>query len=365
MTDLNKQKVLVGMSGGVDSSVAAALLVEQGYEVIGLTITPFKVEDECKPKLHDRSCCDYQSITDSMDICEKLGMKHYFVDLSEAFKANIIDNFIDEYLNGRTPNPCVNCNPAIKWGGIMAKADELGAYWIATGHYASINNSEETGRYYISKGSDTVKDQSYFLWKLSQQQLARTLFPLQKMNKPEVRKIAEKYGLKVANKLDSQEVCFIPNNDYRSFLKKKTEEPDKIFKEGDIVFDGIVIGKHQGYPLYTIGQRRGLGVSYHRPLFVKAIHAESNIVEVGCDEELLSESLKATDINLMKYLKLDENKIFTIKIRYRDAGEDALCKINENSELEVKFIKPRRAITPGQSIVIYEGNDLVGGGIIK
>ncbi len=362
---MNKNRVLVGMSGGVDSSVAAALLVEQGWDVIGLTITPFKIDDECRVKLHERSCCDYQSIIDSMDICEKLGIPHHFIDLSEAFKTNIVDNFVSEYLNGRTPNPCVNCNPAIKWGGILSKADELDAYYMATGHYASVSFSEETGRYFISKGSDSAKDQSYFLWKLSQEQISRTVFPIGEMVKDNTRELARKYNLKVSEKLDSQEVCFVPDNDYRTFLEKKAENSLEIFKEGQILFDGIVVGKHKGYPFYTIGQRKGLGVSYHKPLFVKNIIPETNTVEVGVDEELFATGLIATDINLIKYDSFDSEKQFIVKIRYRDPGEEAICKINSDGKLEISFLKARRAIAPGQSVVIYEGNDLVGGGVIE
>lgn len=362
---LHKNKVMVGMSGGVDSSVAALLMKQKGYEVIGLTITSIKQEDDCKADGQESGCCGYSAVIDAGDICEYLNITHKLMDLSEIFKDKIIDNFIKEYLDGRTPNPCTLCNPIIKWGEVLKKADSLNCYYYSTGHYANVLFSEETGRYYISKGKDPFKDQSYFLWGLSQEQLSRTIFPLGNLTKPEVRKIAAEFGLKVHNKIESQEICFVTNNDYQDFLKKAVPEIETKFDGGDIVFDGMVVGKHKGYPFYTIGQRKGLGISYHKPLFVKKIIPESNTIEVAVEEDISGNGLVAEQVNLMKYSEIDQSKIFNIKIRYRDKGSDGLCRIGENGKLIINFITPKKSITPGQSVVVFEGDDIVAGGVIE
>ncbi len=362
---LDRNKVMVGMSGGVDSSVAALLMKQQGYEVFGLTITSIKQGDDCKADSKESGCCGYSAVIDAADVCEHLEIKHKLMDLSEIFKDKIINNFIKEYLDGRTPNPCTMCNPLIKWGEVLKKADSLGCYYYSTGHYADISYNEESGRYFITKGKDPLKDQSYFLWGLTQEQLSRTIFPLGKLTKPEVRKIAAESQIKVFNKLDSQEICFVTNNDYQDFLIKSVPAIQSKFDGGDIIFDGIVIGKHKGYPFYTIGQRKGLGISYHKPLFVKKIIPESNVIEVATEEDIFSNGLIAENINLMKYSKLDSDRIFNIKIRYRDKGSDGYCELDDNGNLLIKFINPKKSITPGQSVVVYEGNDLVAGGVIK
>ena len=352
------------MSGGVDSSVAAALLKEQGYEVIGITITSVKIEDDCKVDTRETGCCNYQAILDAMDVCNQLGIEHHLIDLSDIFKEKIISNFIDEYMSGRTPNPCTLCNPLIKWGEVLKRADEYDCNYYATGHYADINYDEASDRYYIVAGDDELKDQSYFLWGLSQEQLKRTLFPLAKLVKTETRALAEKYKIPVYNKVDSQEICFVPSDNYKDFLVKNVENIENNFAGGDIVFNGLVIGKHKGYPFYTIGQRKGLGVSYHQPIYIKEIVPESNTIVVDIEEAITNNKLIAKNVNLMKYADLDNDKLYTVKIRYRDKGSQAKCKINENNELEVIFETSRKAITPGQSVVVYEGNDLVCGGVI-
>ena len=365
MSNLNKNKVLVGMSGGVDSSAVAGMLLEQGYEVVGFTITPFKILDECKTETHKKSCCTFQSMYDAHDVCEKLGIEHILLDMTEAFRDNIVNNFIDEYMQGRTPNPCVHCNTLIKWKGMLDKADSVGAYYVATGHYASLHCSKETNRYTLIKGEDSNKDQTYFLWRLTQEQLGRTLLPLGHINKTETREIAKRMGMAIHAKADSQEVCFLPKNDYRTFLKKQIPYIENKYADGNIVLNGEIVGKHQGFPFYTIGQRKGIGVTNKDPLYVKNIIPETNTIEVAFDNDLNNTSLLATTPNLMKYDNIKESKIFNVKIRYRDSGSPAWCRINSDGLLEINFEENKRAITPGQSVVLYEGNELVGGGIIQ
>jgi len=362
---LKKNRVLVAMSGGVDSSVAAALLLEQGFEVIGLTIATHKLDDDCRPVENKKSCCSYTGSIDAYRVCQILGIEHRMIDLTDTFKSTVIDNFINEYLHGRTPNPCVECNTKIKWGPFLTKANEYGAEYLATGHYAKIKQNPDNGRFYISKGIDRSKDQSYALWGLSQEQLSRTIFPLAELTKQEVRRIAEKYNLPVSNKIESQDICFIPNNDYHSFLDKQVPELKQKVEGGNIIFHGQIIGKHKGFPYYTVGQRKGLGVSYSEPLFVRHIDAENNVIEVATLDETFNNGLISENINLMKYDKLDENKEFIVKIRYNDLGKPAKCYINQDNYLQVSFIEKRRAVAPGQSVVVYEGDDVVAGAIIK
>lgn len=362
---LSKKRVLVAMSGGVDSSVAAALLLEQGFEVIGLTIATHKLDDDCKPVENKKSCCSYTGSMDARLVCDTLGIEHHMIDLTQDFKSTVIDNFINEYLSGKTPNPCVVCNTAIKWGPFLTKANEYGAHYLATGHYAKIFKSESTGRYVIARGYDDRKDQSYALWGLNQEQLSRTLFPLAELNKQDTRDIAKKYNLPVFNKVESQDICFIPNNDYHSFLRKQVPDIDSKIGAGSIIMSGKEIGRHEGFPYYTVGQRRGLGISYAEPLYVSHINADLNIIEVTTMDGLFSDSLTAKDINLLKYDDLETSKEFVVKIRYNDKGKPAMCRIDDNGKLIVEFIEKRRAVTPGQSVVMYEGDEVVGGGIIE
>jgi len=332
---------------------------------VGITITSIKLDDDCKTDTRESGCCNYKAILDAKDVCDKLGIEHHLVDLSSIFKEKIISNFINEYMAGRTPNPCTLCNPLIKWGEVLKRADKYGCAYYATGHYAKIGKDDKSGRYYIIKGDDPLKDQSYFLWGLTQEHLARTIFPLGDLNKPETRKLAEKYGIHVYNKIDSQEICFVPSNDYTEFLNKNVEGLEGKYAGGDIVFDGLKVGTHRGYPFYTVGQRKGLGISYHRPLFVKEIDAKTNTVIVAAEEEILTHNLIAEKVNLMKYDSLHPEAVFNARIRYRDKGAECSCIMDEAGNLIVKFVEPRKAVTAGQSIVIYEGNDLVAGGVIK
>ncbi|MCX7907916.1 MAG: tRNA 2-thiouridine(34) synthase MnmA [Ignavibacteria bacterium] len=363
MKGKKQTRVLVGMSGGVDSSTVAALLKSQGFEVVGITVTSIKITDDCKVENNNSGCCNYQSIIDASDIAEQLGIEHHILDLSDVFKEKIINNFVEEYLNGRTPNPCALCNPLIKWGEILKKADEYDCQYYATGHYARLVFDKNRNRYYIKMAKDKIKDQSYFLWGLSQDQLKRTLFPLGDYTKSQVREIAKSFGLKVYNKYESQEICFVPSNNYRDVIKKYNNN-NEIFKEGNIIFRGVVIGKHNGYVNYTIGQRRGLGISYHQPLYVKKIIPQTNTIEVDIEECISSKTLYASNINLMKYNDLKKGEEFIVKIRYKDKGSKAICKILETGKLQVDFFEPKKAVTPGQSVVLYEDEDLVAGGII-
>lgn len=359
--NLDKNKILVGMSGGVDSSVTAALLVEKGYQVSGLTVTPFKIDPKCKIEEGERSCCNQKSMMDAIDISNQFGIEHYLTDMTDDFRDKVVENFVSEYLSGRTPNPCVICNPEIKFKALIDKADEIGAYYVATGHYARIRYDSDLDRKILCKGLDAKKDQSYFLWRLTAEQIERTLFPLGEIAKEETRDLAEKFNLKVKKKPDSQEICFVPDNDYRNFLESYLEK--SIEKPGDILINGKKIGTHRGYPFYTIGQRKGLGISYPEPVYVKHIDPINNIIEVATIENTINRALKAIDYNISKYDSLDPNKLFTVKIRYRDPGTPAYCRI-ENERLVIEFIDDKKAITPGQSVVIYEDDDVVGGGTI-
>jgi len=361
--------VVLGMSGGVDSSVCAALLVEQGYNVIGITIKTFNYEDVGGTIEGDKSCCSLDGINDARLIAAKFGFPHYVMDFSEVFGKTVIDNFIDEYMHGRTPNPCVICNRKIKWEELLRKGKQLGADYVAMGHYAKLRMDNATNRYVISRGKDGKKDQSYMLWNVTQESLDHTIFPLAEYTKEEVRALAVKYGLRTAAKGESFEICFITDNNYERFLKHKRPDIEKEVNGGGILLNGNKIGEHTGFPFYTIGQRKGLGIAHPDPLYVTSIDYETNKITVGYENELLHQELLASKLNLIKYDNLFEGKNLTVKIRYKDTDEPAFVTQldgNGNGEgrVAIKFEKPKRAITPGQSVVFYEGEDLVGGAVI-
>jgi tRNA-uridine 2-sulfurtransferase len=362
---MNKKKVILGMSGGIDSSVSAFLLKEAGYEVIGVTFKVFECEDISEYIDLEGSCCSVEGIQDAGNVARLLDIPHYTINVSEDFNKTVINNFVDEYFNGRTPNPCIVCNREIKWKRLIKIADEMDADFVATGHYAQTRFDESVKRYVLSKGVDNRKDQSYALWRLSQSDLMRTIFPLGKYTKTEIRKIAEENKLPVANKAESFEICFIPDNDYCNYLRKK--QPERINKigEGDIIFEGKVIGKHKGYPFYTIGQRRGLGIALKQPAFVKNIIPDKNIIEIGLKEEVLNYTLSAVELNMIKHADIPIGFPGSAKIRYKDAGSPAVVEEKSEKRVKMKFKEAKTAITPGQSLVFYENDDVVMGGIIS
>ena len=356
-------RVLVAMSGGVDSSVAAILLMEQGYEVIGLTMKTWDYETSGSSK-KETGCCSLDSINDARNIAVDLGFHHNILDIREEFGDYVIDYFTDEYMIGRTPNPCVLCNTHIKWEALLKRADKLGCDFIATGHYANIN--EKSGRYFISKGKDLNKDQSYALWGINQKNLSRTIFPLGSLEKDEIKKIALDRGYdNLVKKSESYEICFVPDNDYRSFLKKRVSNIDKVIKKGDFITeDGQTVGTHQGYPFYTIGQRKGLGLALGYPIYVTNINVEKNTVTVGTFDELKRNGMYVDKLNFMKYDNIDGRLNAYTKIRYNDSGNPSVIE-KVGDTMKVYFGAGVNAITPGQAAVFYEDNDVIGGGWIK
>jgi len=357
-----KGKVLVAMSGGIDSTVTAMLLHEQGYEVIGITMKTWDYANSGASK-KETGCCSLDSINDARQVAVEMGFHHFIIDIREEFGDFVIDNFVDEYMAGRTPNPCVLCNTHIKWSALLKRADALDCEFIATGHYASIENINN--RYFITKSKDAQKDQSYVLWGLTQECLKRTLFPLGKMTKPEVRKLAEDRGYsELAKKGESYEICFVPDNDYRNFLRHRIEGLDEKVAGGHFVDQqGNFLGEHLGYPFYTIGQRKGLGIALGKPKFVTEIQPDSNTVVLGDVEDLVKNGMFVGQVNAMKYESIPDNLEVVTKIRYKDPGTVSVLK-NKDYKLFVEFQANVGGVAPGQSAVFFEGNHLGGGGII-
>lgn len=363
---MDNKRVIVAMSGGVDSSVAAVLLHKQGYEVIGVTMKTWGFMEVGGAPKHESGCCSLDAIFDAKNVASSFGIPHYTVDFTKAFEETVIDNFVDEYINGRTPNPCVVCNRKIKWEELLKKADSLDAQYVATGHYAMVEHNSLLNRYSLKYSSDQRKDQSYALWGLTQESLSRTLFPLGGYTKDEVRKLASDFGLKTANKPDSQEICFVADDNYERFLHERAPEVVEKIQSGDIVYHGEKVGKHRGIPFYTVGQRKGLYVTLGKPVYVKSIDQETNVVEIGDKEELLENICLANEINYISKSFLKRGEIVFAKIRYSDRASVAEVLESDKNQIKIKFVEPKNAITPGQSLVLYDEQGYVlAGGIIQ
>lgn len=358
----SKGTVVVGMSGGVDSSVAAFLLKEQGYNVIGVTMQIWSPEQEDAQE-NVGGCCSLSAVSDARRVADKLEIPYYVMNFRDLFEIQVIDYFTEEYLQGRTPNPCIACNKKIKFEGFLSKARALGADYVATGHYAQLYYDENLQRYILKKAKDRAKDQTYALYNFTQEQMAHTLLPLGNYEKPQIREIAASIGLRVANKPDSQEICFVPDNNYKKFIEDRvgTEK----FKPGPFLdTEGNRVGTHDGLPNYTIGQRKGLGLALGYPVYVVKIDVEKNAVIVGKDNEVYQKRLIAKENNFILFDQLEEEMEVEAKIRYSAQPARGIIKPIEKDQILVEFEEPQRAITPGQAVVFYQGDYVVGGGTI-
>lgn len=357
-TETTSQRVVVAMSGGVDSSVAAGLLKEQGYDVIGVTMQIWPKADA--PKVG--GCCSLSAVEDARRVAAKLGIPHYVMNFREPFARLVIDNFVEEYRRGHTPNPCVRCNQLVKFDLLLERARGLGAEHIATGHYARVCYDDGRRRWLLKRGIDRSKDQSYALYTMTQEQLAHTLFPLGNIEKEETRRIAESLGLVVADKPESQDICFVPEIGYRNFLRAVA--PD-IVKKGPIMdTKGNVVGEHEGIAFYTVGQRRGLGIAAQKPLYVLKIDPEANAVIVGEEEELYARRFAAKDVNLISMETITRPLAVSASIRYNMPDAPGILRPLDEKWVEFEFDEPRKSVTPGQAAVFYVDEEVIGGGTI-
>lgn len=355
---MNKKiRVAAAMSGGVDSSVCAYLLKDKNYDVFGVTLRLFERTES------EKKCGTQKEIDDAKKVCEKLDISHFVFDYREDFKKNVIEKFVCDYENGKTPNPCVNCNRDVKFKTVLENALSMNADYIATGHYANIEYDEKSGRYLLKKALNEKKDQTYFLYKLTQHELSHTLFPLGKFeSKDEIRKLAEDIDLDVSEKKDSQDVCFISEKSYIEFIEKYR---NKKYKKGNFVDkEGNILGTHQGIINYTIGQRKGLGISFYKPMYVVDKNPEKNEVVLGEESELYSDFLIADNINLISYEKLEKPINVKVKTRYNQIAQDAVITQLDDDRIKVEFLSPIKSVTSGQACVFYEGDYVVGGGTI-
>lgn len=357
-----KKSVMLGMSGGVDSSVAAAVLQEKGYEVVGVTLQIWQDMSEERKKT-EGGCCSLSAVSDARRVADKLGIKYYVLNFKDIFHEKVIDYFNNEYLKGRTPNPCIACNRFVKFEAMLNKAVSMGMDYVATGHYARISYNGDTGRYQLEKSATAAKDQTYALYTLTQQQLSRILFPIGDYEKDKVRQMARDLELPVANKPDSQEICFVEDNDYGRYISENTDasvEPGWFIDR-----EGRKLGMHKGIIHYTVGQRKGLGISFGKPMFVVSINPDNNTVVLGDETEVFSHGLTASDTNFISIPLLREEMRVNAKIRYNAKEAPALISPLQDGRIKVMFDEPQRAITPGQSVVFYDGDVVVGGGVIE
>ncbi len=356
---MEKKKVVVGMSGGVDSSVAAYLLKKQGYDVIGITMQIWQEDKEYEER--EGGCCSLSAVEDARRVCEKLDIPFYVLNFRDSFKNKVIKYFVQEYIDGKTPNPCIACNKHLKFDELLRKARGIGAEYVATGHYAKIE--ERDGRYLLIRSDDDKKDQTYALYNFTQDQLAHTLMPCGEYTKDKIREIAKEIGLAVHNKKDSEEICFIPDNNHGRFIKE--ERPNEV-KPGNFVDSkGNILGRHKGIVYYTIGQRKGLGLALGKPVFVIGINPKKNEVVIGSEENIFKTDLVAKDVNFIPFDELKEDMEVQAKVRYAAKPADAIISPLKDGKVKVSFKDKQRAITKGQSVVFYDGNVVVGGGIIE
>jgi tRNA-specific 2-thiouridylase len=361
-TSVGKKRVIVGMSGGVDSSVTAGLLVEQGYDVVGVTLNVWPELDGVDENSREDACCALGAVEDARRVADRLGIRYYVVNFREVFEEKVIQDFVREYQRGRTPNPCVRCNQFIKFDALLARGALFGADYVATGHYARIERDAASGRWLLRKSADPTKDQSYVLYVMTQDRLERAIFPLGELTKSDTRRLAQEWKLPVANKPESQDICFVPYKRYTEFMERHA--PGSI-REGPIVDTrGRELGRHQGIAFHTIGQRRGLGIAFKEPRYVTGLDAGTNTVVVGTIEELMRRECRLEDVNWVKIAEPSEPIRTWARIRYRAELVPAVVHPEPGDRAQVVFDEPQRAVTPGQAVVFYEGEYVVGGGTI-